>query len=1059
GHTAQPIVKTGRTTGMPTGSLTRVLGSAQFLSSTVYYDEDGLPIQSIDQNITLAYDVATSQYGWDGRLLATHSRHAMPGGALNGYAIKTSYSFDKIGRTTSTHKTFGTNSPRTIASYAYDDMGRLKTKVLDPNYVHPVAGMGPTSGGLESIDYTYNIQGTLIGQNKDYALKAPGYDKWRHFFGSYMAYDKNEGLVSGTRLNGQMAGQVWNTMGDDNQRKFDYSYDNAGRLSQALFYEKAVGSSAWSNTQLDFSTSSHTGKIEYDLNGNILAMTQRGVIMGNQTAQTIDDLRYTYTSFSNKLLKVQDLTTITATQNGVNGDFKDGTNGTGNDYVYDDNGNLIADLNKDIKNLAGTSGIRYNHLDKPEEIKIDGKGTIKITYDADGSKLRRQFISSTSTATKTTTYLGEYLYEQTHTDGSAVLQFISFEEGRIRPVTPRNDDNGLDAFSLAGNLTLPEGKQGSIDYFITDQRHDTRMILTEETQWSRATASMETASGRGSVEEGMFGAATAATRVPKSTAPGWASNTSQQISRLNSINKTGPNQLLKVMAGDQLSTTVQYYYQSAVVNSSGSNVFGNVLSMLGGAIVGAPATTSTVKNASTAITGNLNTGTAFSQIIAPDITSPSGDKPKAYLNVVFFDERFTFVSEGSTSQRVQQAGDNAPPLALLNIKAPKNGYVFVYISNESNENVFFDNLQVRHDRGRIIEENHFYAYGLKIAALSSKAFGAPNNHYLYQGDFSEFDDDLGWSDFELRSYDAQTGRFLQNDPYDQFLSGYVGIGNDPVNMVDPSGGVSLAQPAQAMRLAAGTGKTLSMATSFAGNLLPKLPSLVSAGGSVAKAGMAGLDIASLALSVASTANSIAQLASFKGGDDDWKPFYKSDLITYTQSKGISPTENNLGEQFENIYEDYMTSSYPVQTKELNFRRAGKVWTEGTGRNSKPDFVSDDFYDLNDDCWICSVKIKWVSEGSGYEVKQNSGRGIYLSSNDAQIKGHIDNLAAKHAGDIATGNYNPSLTLITTYDVSWSPSITRYAGIRKVQYTHRRAMYKIVKGKYQFKFVGFGLSSL
>ncbi len=66
------------------------------------------------------------------------------------------------------------------------------------------------------------------------------------------------------------------------------------------------------------------------------------------------------------------------------------------------------------------------------------------------------------------------------------------------------------------------------------------------------------------------------------------------------------------------------------------------------------------------------------------------------------------------------------------------------------------------------------------------------NNYLYQGNYAEYDEDIGWHDFALRSYDAQLGRFWQTDPYDEFASSYTGMGNDPVNMVDPSGGWSLA---------------------------------------------------------------------------------------------------------------------------------------------------------------------------------------------------------------------------------------------------------------------------
>jgi len=71
------------------------------------------------------------------------------------------------------------------------------------------------------------------------------------------------------------------------------------------------------------------------------------------------------------------------------------------------------------------------------------------------------------------------------------------------------------------------------------------MILTEETQWSRSTASMETSNGRGIIEQALFGQTGAnnevvKSRAPKGDAPGWASNTTQFIIKLNSTNKVGP---------------------------------------------------------------------------------------------------------------------------------------------------------------------------------------------------------------------------------------------------------------------------------------------------------------------------------------------------------------------------------------------------------------------------------------------------------------------------------------------------------------------------------------
>lgn len=182
----------------------------------------------------------------------------------------------------------------------------------------------------------------------------------------------------------------------------------------------------------------------------------------------------------------------------------------------------------------------------------------------------------------------------------------------------------------------------------------------------------------------------------------------------------------------------------------------------------------------------------FTSITDPN-QNATDNIPRAYLNVIFFNERFEFVSEGSTALRVSQSGDNAAPLVLSNIKAPKNGYAYIYLSNENDDAVYFDNFTVSDTRGRIIEENHYYAFGLKIAGISSVKLdagieGSLKNNYQYQGDYSEMDDDIGWNDFALRNYDAQIGRWVQQDQFHQFTSPYIGMGNDPINLIDPSGG-------------------------------------------------------------------------------------------------------------------------------------------------------------------------------------------------------------------------------------------------------------------------------
>jgi RHS repeat-associated protein len=112
--------------------------------------------------------------------------------------------------------------------------------------------------------------------------------------------------------------------------------------------------------------------------------------------------------------------------------------------------------------------------------------------------------------------------------------------------------------------------------------------------------------------------------------------------------------------------------------------------------------------------------------------------------------------------------------------------------------VFFDNLQVVHTRGRILEETHYYPFGLVMAGISSKAAGSLINKKKFNGIEHNTDFDLTTYEAFYRTNDPQIGRWWQIDPKcepkednDEIglecLSPYNSMSNNPISLTDPLG--------------------------------------------------------------------------------------------------------------------------------------------------------------------------------------------------------------------------------------------------------------------------------
>lgn len=818
---ALPQQASQQISGFVTGTKTRIindpanLAAGGWLTSVNFFDDKGRIIQVRSDNHRNGEDIVTNRYSFNGKVLCSYLVHNnQDAGASGILKIKTSFEYDHAGRLLKTWKTINDEDAKKllVSSREYDELGQVRKKELGQRR-DPATANYITGTYIEKLEYNYNVRGWLKGINKDFVNNLPTSND--RYFGMELNYDWGFEIP---QYNGNVAGVKWKSKGDGERRSYGFTYDNASRLLGGDFGQHD-GSGYSNNNVMNFDMQMGDGQTAYsayDENGNIKGMRHWGVKL-NQGVP-IDDLTYAYINDGNRLRIVSD--GITA--NNQLGDFTD-KNINGDDYDYDGNGNMVKDLNR---NIAGNTGIIYNHLNLPWKIdvmkddKTTFRGKVTYVYNALGVKFQK-IIRDESTAgkviTTTTDYIGGMVYESKTTESSQPagpsdnyqhkLQFVAHEEGRIRYV-----QNAVPASFV-------------YDFFIKDNLGNVRMVLTDEIQqdpYPAATLEGNRTAGALSMInfEKQFYAIQDVYIKETSGIPGWndapskdyqnnngnpppnnnypqgytanSTATSQYMYQLNATaNKTGLGIVLKVMAGDKIDIHGKSYYEGTqTYNNSNSTLL--ALTDILGAFIGVPDNAGiSTKGITSGIMENLNTGLIPGTFMRGN-NGESASVPKAYINYIFFDEQFKYVggnfSRAGTSGIVKDHWYEDPQ--LQSIAVPKNGYLYVYVSNESNKNVYFDNLQVFHTRGPILEETHYYPFGLTMDAISSKAAlgGRPRNNYKFNGAELNEELDLGQYDFFNRTYNPQLGRWngLDIKPNDQF-SPYSSMLNNPLLINDPLG--------------------------------------------------------------------------------------------------------------------------------------------------------------------------------------------------------------------------------------------------------------------------------
>ncbi len=306
----------------------------KYLYTAMYYDVHDRVVQSVATNHLGGTDRTFTAYDFTGHPVSTETVHTVAG-AGQETVQQTQRTYDRQGRPLTVDHRMGREGVWTsLSSMAYDRLGRLGSEQRG-------------TVGTAAMTYSYDLRSRLTSMSST-------------LYGQNLRYTPGDNIASMT----------WSAGPCRPQRSYEFGYDGLSRLTCARYDDSSGGKGK-------FDTS-----YTYDLNGNITALTRKGDMSPFSAGRyprpvTIDSLTLEYSG--NRLIRVTDAAAGPFHQGVFH--FIDGADEPV-EYLYDDNGNTVRDINRGI--VAG----HFDFNNRPRMLEFaDGSSTAYL-YDDTGTKLR-----------------------------------------------------------------------------------------------------------------------------------------------------------------------------------------------------------------------------------------------------------------------------------------------------------------------------------------------------------------------------------------------------------------------------------------------------------------------------------------------------------------------------------------------------------------------------------------------------------------------------------------------------------------------------------------------